>query len=116
MNTPNPRRLIAAKTLGSTGLEPYQILGQEIKYNIRSAKKTLTELAYRSGWHWQTLVRIVNGERRTDLVELIIIANLVSENQEEAEKLILKWSRLIMESIDPDILANWRRSPSDPPD
>lgn len=98
----------ARKTLGAEGLEPYRVLGKSIRRDIEEARMSIEELSERSKWDWQTIRRIMVGERRTDFVELIIIAVLISKNQSEMEELILTWVREVFKCINQGNPPRWR--------
>lgn len=96
-------KILVRKTLGSEGLEPYRVLGRSVRRDIEESRIDIEELSERSRWDWQTIRRIMVGERRTDFVELIIIAVLISQDQSEMEQLILTWVREVFKSINQDI-------------
>jgi hypothetical protein len=63
----------------------------------------MMEFSEKSGWDWQTIRRILMGERRTDFIELLIIASLISEDQSETERLILTWTKETLKIIEEGI-------------
>ncbi|MFM6196323.1 MAG: hypothetical protein ACKPEN_17490 [Planktothrix sp.] len=97
------REYPSKKTLGSGALAPYRALGRSIRRDLVNANFGMMEFSEKSGWDWQTIRRILMGERRTDFVELLIIALLISEDQSEAERLILAWTKETLKIIEQEI-------------
>jgi len=98
-----PKAYPTRKTLGASAFEPYRVLGIAIRRDAIKARLDIFDLAERSGWDWQTVRRIMVGTRRTDFVELLIIASILSANQEEVEKLVANWAREVFGFIRQDI-------------
>lgn len=96
------------KTLGAGGLEPYRVLGRSVRRDVEESRIGMEELCEESKWDWQTIRRIMVGGRRTDFVELIIIAVLISKDQSEMEELILTWVREVFKSINQGNPPKWR--------
>lgn len=97
------REYPSKKTLGSGALAPYRALGRSIRRDLINANLGMMEFSEKSGWDWQTIRRILMGERRTDFVELLIIASLISEDQSETERLILTWTKETLKIIEEGI-------------
>lgn len=99
-----PRTLPVKKMIGVSNLEPYRILGVCIKYDAKEAELGTTKISNITKWDWQSVRRIFIGTRRTDFVELVILAKIISSNnKEEFDKLILKWASKIYDFIQNNI-------------
>lgn len=95
---------LTRKTLGPLSLEPYRILGVLIKTRMIETNTEINILTEKTKWDWQTIRRIIIGDRRTDFVELIILASILSSDKIEFNQIILAWAEEVYDFIHQDTL------------
>ena len=102
-------KVVIYKSVRNTNA-PYRELGQKIqeKYKLSHRFENVEQFACAIGWGYETLRRVFYGTRRTDLVEIIILASALCKNQQDFEETVLDWTKTIFKLIQSDIQPIWK--------
>ena len=102
-------KIVIYKTVRNTNA-PYRKLGQKIqeKYKLSHRFESVEHFACAIGWGYETIRRVFYGQRRTDLVEIVILASALCKNQQDFEETVMDWTKTIFTLIQSDIQPRWK--------